>query len=247
MSLRKRLGQHILLDKIYVELIASSAAATMPSSILEIGTGTGILTEFLCRKCDRVVSYEKDRKLLEAARLRLKKHKNVILVLGDGFQTKEDCDTFVSNLPYSQSRKFILWASEKKFKSAVVTVQHEFAEKIFAKAGEGNYRAVSVIGRASFHVSIIGTIPRNAFDPAPRVDSSILLFSRKRILSTESIRSIIKLFSYKGKTVASALKHLNLNLNFPNQILLSRIGRLDVDDMYEIAERIAEFNSTRSK
>ena len=61
MTLRqKKLGQNFLTDSKYVKIISNHIMALKPASILEIGSGTGIITKELCRICDHVISYEID-------------------------------------------------------------------------------------------------------------------------------------------------------------------------------------------
>ena len=189
MTLRqKKLGQNFLTDSKYVKIISNHIMALKPASILEIGSGTGIITKELCRICDHVISYEIDIDLFEKTSFNLSKFNNLNLVLGDGFNFKGDYDVFVSNLPYSKSRQFINWASGEKFRAAIVTVQKEFFDKITSNIGGKNYRAVTVLSNITFDIMPLEIIPNTSFYPPPKVQSQIILLTRKRIISDEIIK-----------------------------------------------------------
>ncbi len=240
MNIRRRLGQHFLRDPYYAELMSSTATAAKASDVLELGTGTGILTDALCKRCRFVTSYEKDEDLYEQARVALAGYKNLRLVHGDGFKDEGEYDGFVSSLPYSESRRFVSWSASKHFKVAVVVVQEEFAEKLLAPVGGAKYRAVSVIARSCFDISLLRTIPAQVFEPPPKVNSSLLLLLRRRTLSRKVGSWVFRLFGYRGKTVSSTLKHLRLDPSLAGNSLNSRIGWIDAEEMYKLAENIAK-------
>ena len=243
MTLRqKKLGQNFLTDSKYVKIISNHIMALKPSSILEIGSGTGIITKELCRICDHVISYEIDIDLFEKTSFNLSKFNNLDLVLGDGFNFKGDYDVFVSNLPYSKSRQFINWASGEKFRAAIVTVQKEFFDKITSNIGCKNYRAVTVLSNITFDIMPLEIIPNTSFYPPPKVQSQIILLTRKRIISDKMKNLLITLFTYRGKTVQSTLNNLSINAELSEKQMLMRIGYMSPEEMFVLLKQI--LNST---
>ena len=143
MRKRQRLGQHFLISQTVAKKIADAARITKKDVVLEIGTGRGILVPLLCEKAKKVISIEADSVLYQDAKKRFSGIANLALRYGDGFKTDEKFSIFVSNLPYSKSRKAMEWIIQKKFSNAIVMVQKEFYEKLVAKGK--NRKAISVL------------------------------------------------------------------------------------------------------
>src|SRR3970040_652750 len=130
---RKRLGQHFLVTQSVAKKIVDAAGITKKDTVLEIGTGKGILVPLLCEKAGKVISIESDSFLYDLAREKFSDITNLTLLHSDGFEADVKFTIFVSNLPYSKSRDAMEWLVQKKFRRAVVMVQKEFAEKIAEK------------------------------------------------------------------------------------------------------------------
>src|SRR3989304_5083663 len=111
---RKRLGQHFLISQSVAKKIVYAACITKKDTVLEIGTGKGILVPLLCEKAGQVISIESDLELYNTAREKFSDITNLTLVHGDGFKTEEKFTIFVSNLPYSKSRDAVEWLGGEK-------------------------------------------------------------------------------------------------------------------------------------
>src|SRR3989338_1443888 len=98
--------------------------------ILEVGTGTGFLTELVARTGAHVTTIEKDKRLEPILKEELvAKHANINLVMGDALEVKWPAfNKFVSNAPYSISAPLIFKLLEHDFELAIVSLQKEFAE-----------------------------------------------------------------------------------------------------------------------
>ncbi len=207
---RRRLGQHVLVDPKILGVILDSIDIQTEETVFEIGAGTGELTKRLCELATRVISTEIDPQLCRIANHRLSQFRNLQLMNIDGFEFDGQFDVLVSNLPYSESSHFIRWLATKRFRRAVVTLQREFVEKLKAKSGSKNYRAISALAQAVFDVEVVMNFPRSAFRPRPKVDASLIVIEpRFRNPITHSIESAItKLFAFRGRLVSSALRNL---------------------------------------
>jgi len=227
---RHRLGQHFLQSKNIAKTIVESAQITSKDTVLEIGTGPGILTPLLCEKAKSVISIEADEKLYSDAILKFSKIPNLEIMFGDGFESDLDFDIFVSNLPYSQSKRAIEWLAQKKFKIAVIMVQQEFAEKLMAKNRE--IHAISVVADYSFDISKIVKVGKNNFLPPPKVDSLVLQLRPKKQITEKLIDSIEKLFSQRRKTITNIAKSFGKSIKSDK-----RIEELTSDELIKIAKQ----------
>ncbi len=229
---RQRLGQHFLLSQNIAKSIVDAAQITKRDSVLEVGTGKGILIPHLCQKAKSVVSIETDGQLYSDAILKFSQIRNLEMMYGDGFDADVDFTVFVSNLPYSQSKKAIEWLAQKKFSRAVIMVQTEFAEKLFSMSKK-EMRAISVIANHAFEIEKVMSVGKNNFGPPPKVDSVVLRLKQKRVVSSKTVDSITKLFSYRRKTVGNIFKKFGKTIQSDK-----RLEELDGDEIVRLAKQI---------
>ena len=204
---RQKLGQHFLRSDEVAKSIVTTAKITGDDVVLEIGPGRGVLTGHLCRLAKKVIAVEADRLLHEELKIR-QTQDNLEIIYSDGFSRDMTFDILVSNLPYSQSRRAILWLSRQRFPHAVIMVQREFADKITATGQDR--RAVSVLASWAFDIQVVRRIPSTCFEPPPKVDSVILLLRQRRRVTQEMIRAVNELFAQRRKTVRSMLRQLGV-------------------------------------
>jgi 16S rRNA (adenine1518-N6/adenine1519-N6)-dimethyltransferase len=194
-SIDARRGQNFLVDLNLVDLLVRAAAIGADDVALEVGCGTGVVTERLSAAAARVVTAEIDPRLAQLARDRLIDRDNVNLVEGDALAGKHRFApallaavaearaasprgrlVLVANLPYCVATPVIsnLLALPTPFDAAIVTVQREMAERMTAVAGTGAYNALSVWVGAQCHGEIVRILPPSVFWPRPKVDSAIV-------------------------------------------------------------------------
>ena len=198
-----RRGQNFLVDLNLLDLLERSAGITPSDVVLEVGTGTGALTERLARAAGRVVTCEIDPRLAQLARERLLTVDDiggdlvarVELVEGDVLESKhrfapavlaaieEACSQassgrfrLVANLPSCVATPIIsnLLATPRPFDTATVTVQREMAERMTATAGTHAYNALSVWVGAQCRGEIVRILPPSVFWPRPKIESAIV-------------------------------------------------------------------------
>src|SRR5574338_110022 len=216
MKKRQRLGQHFLKSQNIANKIVDSAGITPKDTVFEVGTGLGILTLLLCKNAKSVTSIEADESLYSDAILKFSKIPNLELMYGDGFESDVDFTIFVSNLPYSESKRAIEWLAQRKFKIAIIMVQKEFAEKLMAKSKE--IRAISVIGNHSFDIEKIINVGKNNFEPTPKVDSVVLKLVPKNKTTQSLIDAVEKLFSQRRKTISNIAKSFGKSIQSDKRI-----------------------------
>lgn len=250
MKRRHRLGQHLLKDAKILDRIVEAAHLSRDSIVFEIGTGEGDLTERLCRYAGQVISTEIDRGMFKVATSNLQGCRNLELILGNGFSVNRSFNVLVSNIPYSRSRQFVEWLVEKRPERAVVTIQKEFGDKLLAEPGADNYRAVTAVAQAFFQVTRLFDVGREAFSPPPQVDSTVLLLQLRRDVQVDLqlVSSLKTLFSFRGRQVSSALKHIfkdevklqRFRETLGDKMLRTRVEHLTVDEAVNIAKRLVK-------
>ncbi|MEK7194671.1 MAG: 16S rRNA (adenine(1518)-N(6)/adenine(1519)-N(6))-dimethyltransferase RsmA [Patescibacteria group bacterium] len=205
---KKSLGQNFLKNPRILDSIVAAAELSKSETVLEIGPGTGFLTERLSIAAGRVVAVEKDQRLILGLQQKFS-GSNVEIVEGDILKIKpEDFGlepgkySVVANIPYyltSHLIRLILTAWPKP-KCAILMVQEEVAKRIVAKPPDMNLLGLSV--RAYAETRIVSRVSRGNFSPMPDVDSAVISIVPKtdKIRDTER-EDILRLASaaFHGK------------------------------------------------
>ncbi len=253
--MKRRLGQHLLVDPKTKNTILDSVQCQGDEVVFEIGAGTGELTENLCKLAKKVIATEIDPQFYRLASQRLSHINNLQLMNIDGFKFDGHFDLLVSNLPYSESSHFIEWLASKTFRRAVVTVQREFAQKLIAEAGAKNYRAISALAQAVFQLKAVTNFGRSAFRPRPQVNSTLMIIERRlrTHISREIQTALKKLFGFRGRMLSSALRALSkqegehgpaacLLEELSRDLLSKRIEHLEPSEALIVASALGKSN-----
>src|SRR5688572_24386870 len=208
----------MLVDRQILAKIVSAACIGQDQIVLEAGTGQGILTAELCKYAKKVISYEIDIKLYRKVQEQqlLRQFKNLQLVNADLFKTKDPhfFDVFVSNLPYSRSRDAVEWLSTQKFDRAILMVQEEFADKLAAKPGSKNYRAISALAAHCFAIEKLFSVGRKSFEPQPKVESAVIRITPVNTVAKETVKSLNLLFSKRNKKASTVAARAGVKADF---------------------------------
>jgi 16S rRNA (adenine1518-N6/adenine1519-N6)-dimethyltransferase len=177
---RRRLSQNHLVDGAVLEVILAEAALTAGEHVLEIGPGLGILTGELLRSGADVTAVEVDARLADHLRSRFSDLATFHLVQDDALDvpTSELVEApwkLVANLPYHITSPVLhhVLEPEPRPRGFVLMLQREVAERIAAPPGHMSYLSVFVQYHADVRVAAV--VPSRAFEPAPAVDSAILV------------------------------------------------------------------------
>jgi 16S rRNA (adenine1518-N6/adenine1519-N6)-dimethyltransferase len=185
----KALGQNFLTDPTLLERIAQAAGLTADDIVLEIGAGTGALTQLLARDAGYVVAVELDQRLLPVLEDVLSAFDNIALIQGDILALNpavliDDASRklaasdahykVAANLPYYITSAILrhLLEAERTPEVMIITVQHEVAKRLVAKPGDMSILAVSVQFYAD--PQILFRISPGSFYPAPDVESAVV-------------------------------------------------------------------------
>lgn len=202
----RRLGQHFLVDLNLMRLLIDSAQIGPADVVLEVGPGTGSLTEALAQSAGQVVAVEIDKNVAGLAQLRLAGAHNVQILNTDALsnkgslaptviqavelararlrQTSSTPDAtrlmLVANLPYDVASPVMinLVKGPLVVDAMCVTVQKEVAQRMIASPGGRDYGTLSIFLQATGEVEMLRTLPPGAFWPPPQVDSAIVRYRR---------------------------------------------------------------------
>jgi 16S rRNA (adenine1518-N6/adenine1519-N6)-dimethyltransferase len=225
----------MLVDRRVLARIVDAARIDRDETVLEAGTGQGILTAELCKAAKSVVSYEVDKKLYQQAKAQLQ-FTNLELVNADLFKAMDvRFDVFTSNLPYSRSRDAFEWLAAQKFGRAVVMVQEEFAAKLASRPGDGNYRAISALAAHCFVIEKLFNVGRQSFEPQPNVESVVIRITPVNTVTKEVVKSLNLLFSKRNKKASTVAAGAGIKTDFGKK----RIDQLAPRDLIKMAESVS--------
>ncbi|EMA38860.1 16S ribosomal RNA methyltransferase A [Halococcus hamelinensis] len=169
--------QHFLVDDRVLDRLPEYATAFDTSHVLEVGAGTGGLTDRLLADAERVTAVERDVRLVEFLREEFAGAVDagrLDVVAGDALDVDlPEFSASVSNLPYGSSSE-LLFRLLPRERPLVVMVQAEFAERMVADPGSSEYGRLSVTAGHYADAEIVERVPREAFSPPPAVESAVV-------------------------------------------------------------------------
>ena len=234
---KKSLGQNYLIDNNILKLISTAGNVSSQNDIMEIGPGTGKLTEYLCNlNYNKFVAIEKDNKLYK----KLVNQFEQINLINDDFLKfdlkKINLKNLIiyGNLPYNVSSQILVklireFSENFNFKKLILMFQKELADRILAKHNSNAYGRISIISQWKMDILKLKDVSPKSFNPAPKVESSILIFTPKKeypkIKNSKNLEHITNVFfnlrrkmikkplNILFKDVLKVSKDLNLNLD----------------------------------
>ncbi|MBW6462004.1 MAG: 16S rRNA (adenine(1518)-N(6)/adenine(1519)-N(6))-dimethyltransferase RsmA [DPANN group archaeon] len=203
-----RFGQHFMIDPDMIDTIVEFADIKDTETVIEIGTGTGILTEAIAKTGCALTSYEIDTTLEEHHNHLKEKYKNITIVYENALKIElPEFDKIVANIPYNISEPLILKLSKCDFKEGILTVNKSFAEKMLNMERESSL--LSLFTPAYFDVEFLEIVPKSSFEPRPRISSAIINIKpiKKENISENDKRLFItrNLFDQRTKKTENAL------------------------------------------
>jgi 16S rRNA (adenine1518-N6/adenine1519-N6)-dimethyltransferase len=225
----KRLGQNFLIDLNLMRLLVDSANIGNNDIVLEVGCGTGSLTQGLAERAGKVIAVELDETLAKIAARELANAGNVKVINTDVLENKNTINRtvtdaielarkgrsgrflLVSNLPYSIASPLImnLITGATIADAMYVTVQKEVAERMTAGPDDQHYGTLSIHMAATGDVKTERVLKPTVFWPQPQVHSAMVSFARKaekvsRIQNMEILGEVINLFMQHRRKMVKA-------------------------------------------
>lgn len=194
-----RFGQNFLIDLNLLHKVVDAANVRENDIVLEVGPGTGSLTDCLLDRGARVVAVEIDRGFQRLLSERFASEPRFRLIAGDALATKNQLNPqiaveldsiraesaseskLVANLPYQIATPLLLelLVTQPDMQSMTVTVQEEVARKFLDDAPASDYGPLAIIAQSTAKAEIVARLPASAFWPPPKVTSAILQLTRR--------------------------------------------------------------------
>jgi 16S rRNA (adenine1518-N6/adenine1519-N6)-dimethyltransferase len=211
--------QHFLVDdRVLDRLPGYLPEGADRSHLLEIGAGTGALTDRLLAAAPedgRVSVVERDPDLVSFLRGEFAddiEAGDLTVIAGDALEVDlPDFSASVSNLPYGASSEIAFDLLPRK-RPLVLMFQREFAERMVAEAGDDDYGRLSVSAQHYADVELVEHVPAEAFDPQPRVESAVVRCTPRApeyevADETFFLRFVKAVFTQRRKTMRNAVRN----------------------------------------
>lgn len=233
---KKGLGQNFLIDEKALNTIVSAADLSPSDNVIEVGPGTGFLTEKLIEKCNHVTAIELDEDMVGILRDRFSSASNLELIHSDilGLPMTDDRlpkggYKVVANIPYyitSPLLKHFLQSAHRPT-VMVVLVQKEVAEKVCGITGKS---VITIETQLFGKPEIVDIVPSKSFHPAPKVDSAILKIEvyDEPLVPADQLKDFLRIvkfgFTQKRKKLSNGLA-AGLRLeSSETKVILERAG-----------------------
>jgi 16S rRNA (adenine1518-N6/adenine1519-N6)-dimethyltransferase len=247
---KPKLGQHFLANDSAALRIVEALGDISQSTVLEIGSGRGVLTSLLARRARRLIGIELDRVMAAQLRMQFALYPNVEIIEGDvlaidfttlfgpkpgasrpGLVQAPEQVRVVGNLPYYITSDILLhlFSFRQCFETIVIMVQKEVADRLSASPGSRDYGLLSATAQLYAKIEKLFTLPPGAFTPPPKVHSSVIrLAMSPRIddldVPEEPFIKFLKLsFGQKRKTLWN-----NLKTEYPQKALRAALQEAGV-------------------
>ena len=254
---KKSLGQNFLIDKNIIKIIAELGNISNEDIVLEVGPGTGNLTEeILYKKPKKLAVIEKDKAMVEILKKKFKEKIDIINsdMLDFSYENNFKKKIIIfGNLPYNISTKILSkWVKIKKLdkycKKFILMFQKEVADRIIAEVNSKNYSRLTIISNWKLDIKKIMDINPKSFTPVPKVESTILTLKPKKYIypikdgkNLEHVTNVF--FNQRRKMIKKPMKilfknyeqisnELSLDLNLRPQNI-SKLTYYKICSMYE--------------
>jgi len=211
---RKRFGQNFLVDHRIINQIISTISPKNDDCIVEIGPGKGAITFPLIEHLNHLNVIEIDRDLVSM--LESEGQEKLTIYQSDAltfdFSQIPKKLRVIGNLPYNISSPllFHLLSYRKQIIDMTFMLQKEVVDRIVAPPGNKTYGRLSVMMQAFYEVELMFVVPKESFEPQPKIESAILYLKTRElplVKNSKPLEEIVKLaFSQRRKTLKNCLK-----------------------------------------
>ena len=213
---RKRFGQNFLVDDQIINRIISTINPKNNEIIVEIGPGKGALSLPILEHLDHLNVIEIDRDLVSL--LNSLQQDKLTIFEADALQF--DFNQFpqkirvIGNLPYNISSPllFHLLDFREQIIDMTFMLQKEVVDRIVATHGNKTYGRLSVMMQAFFEVESMFVVPKESFEPQPKIESAILYLKTRTeplVKNPKLLEEIVKIaFSQRRKILKNCLKSI---------------------------------------
>ncbi|MBA4302969.1 MAG: ribosomal RNA small subunit methyltransferase A [Sphingobacteriaceae bacterium] len=246
---KKQLGQHFLTDQRTAQRIAQTLTGYGDyKTVIEVGPGTGMLTQFLQQQPYQLILSEVDQESID------------YLIAEKGFHSSDFIGDFLKidpaylsrepmaitgNFPYNISTQIVFKVIEHRSHIPEMTgmFQREVAQRICAGPGGKDYGILSVLTQAFYHAEYLFTVNEGVFNPPPKVKSGVIRLQRlpkaPSCDTTALFRVVKTAFNQRRKMLGNALKPV-LPENYTDElgVLQKRAEQLSVADFIALTNHL---------
>ncbi|MFN8238880.1 MAG: 16S rRNA (adenine(1518)-N(6)/adenine(1519)-N(6))-dimethyltransferase RsmA [Chitinophagales bacterium] len=248
----KSYGQHFLNDKVVLgEIVKVIKKYEKGEQIIEIGPGTGALTQYLIQEFSPLTCIEVDHRCVEYLAANFNKEGQTLHVIEADFlhlnlkELLQQPTGIVGNFPYNISSQIVFKVLEHypSIPFMVGMFQKEMAERIASPHGSKEYGVISVLAQLLYDVKLEFDIAPKSFSPPPKVNSSILSMKRKENIQTDFdmtlFRKLVKAgFNQRRKMLRNGLSGLVSKEMLQQEIFQKRAEQLSVQDFIDLTKMI---------
>ncbi|PRQ47483.1 putative 18S rRNA (adenine(1779)-N(6)/adenine(1780)-N(6))-dimethyltransferase [Rosa chinensis] len=240
-QLYKSKGQHLLTNQRILDSIVRKSDIKPTDTVLEIGPGTGNLTLKLLEAANSVVAFEIDKRMVEVLHKRVAERgvdDRLTVVCEDALKAEfPEFDLVVANIPYGISSPLVakLVYGERRFRSATLLLQKEFARRLLAKPGDSEFNRLAVNVSLVADVEFAMDVSKREFVPCPKVDSSVVIIRPKAEVPDVNLDEWCAFtkacFGKKNKTLGATFKQKKKVVEL---LALSKLTELNAETEYYI-------------
>ena len=218
---RKRFGQNFLHDPFVIQEILTAIDPRPHDHFVEIGPGTGALTDPLLTRCAYLDVIELDRDLASRLEVRYSESANLKIICSDALQAElgellkyNEKIRVIGNLPYNISTPLLFHLLDQRrfVQDMHFMLQREVVDRICAKPGGKTFGKLSIMLQFHFIAEKLFEVSPRSFQPVPKVSSAVIrlkprLFPDYQVSDFDAFRELVGLaFSQRRKTLRNALK-----------------------------------------
>ena len=250
---KKSLGQNFIHNKVFLEKFSELIISNYNTDIIEIGPGTGSLTEYLKqKKFNNLILIEKDTRLSERLKIKYKNKSHIKVINKDALNfnltdiSKNKNVIIVGNLPFNISSQLLVnWISFDKwppfYNKMSLMFQKELGKRITSKINSKSYGKLSVLVQSRCAVKEIIKAPSNIFYPKPKVDGIVLEFTPiNSFIDTDlqKLKGVLKTaFENRRKKVKNSLNDYSHYFENWDEVKNLRPENLDVEKYCLLAKK----------
>jgi 16S rRNA (adenine1518-N6/adenine1519-N6)-dimethyltransferase len=247
---KKHLGQHFLTDPaIARKIVDALLEKDSNTQLLEVGPGTGVLTQYLIHDVINFVAMDVDaesvdflRKKYPAQAGKIKLADFLEIDLGKEFAGPVN---IIGNFPYNISSQIMFRVLEFKDQVPLVVgmFQREVALRLAEKPGSKVYGILSVLLQAFYEIEYLFTVDEKVFDPPPKVKSAVIRLTRnstKKLNCDEVLfKKVVKTaFNQRRKTIRNSIRSLFNDNSLRHPLLDKRPEQLSVSEFIELTNLV---------
>ncbi len=228
------LDQHFLINKSIINEFVDEAHLSVEDTVVEIGPGKGQISDTIARRCKHLTCIEIDRELEHFMNVLKDKYDNVDIIYGNALNVYiPECDKIISALPYSITEPFVEKLLRCNFKECLLIVGKKYADAVVNK----ELNKLALLTNSFFEVTKIMDISPDAFDPKPRVMSSMIrLIPLKRNSLKNSFKKFVfrELFFHRDKKLKNNLMEALIEFAKSHDQKLTKKESKAIVDSYDI-------------